>query len=90
MVQYFVWNEDVPEFPWSWWYVTSFPMPCSCLTKIRGSELGIHTWVYGQLSKLELVGLNRLSGLFVLATVPHPEGQYWVTIAYDHKGQEPI
>ncbi|KAH9932536.1 uncharacterized protein B0H18DRAFT_903868, partial [Fomitopsis serialis] len=73
VVQRFVYDEDIPDMPWA----------------TRATDLGINTWRAESLAAPEVVEVNRFSGHFALAVVPHREQELWVTMSLCHDTQEP-
>ncbi|TFK63271.1 hypothetical protein BDN72DRAFT_803396 [Pluteus cervinus] len=72
IVQRFLPPEADLRFPWD----------------IRAVDLGVQVWSAEQLGDIEVVGVDELSGHFILAPLTSHEHDLWVTIAYDHDKPE--
>ncbi|KAG8721873.1 hypothetical protein FRC08_009396 [Ceratobasidium sp. 394] len=71
-VRLFQQPEVDPHFPWNTW----------------AQNLGVHSWVHGNLGELIAVSVDQLSGVFALFDIPMTDGRYWVTVALDSIGPE--
>jgi hypothetical protein len=78
-------GEDLPRFPWEFWYVCIFFCKKRKIDfSLRVSDIVVESWYVEDLDDLKVVPLECLMGHLILAPIMVREQDIWITIPYDH------